>query len=76
MFDIHFLNGRFSGDRCGEFTCFLNDGASVVDYMIASSVLFKYITDFKVLSRDDSDHFPITCSFKCPLKISVWLVKV
>jgi len=32
VFDIHFLNGWFSGDWCGEFTCFSNDGASVVDY--------------------------------------------
>jgi len=62
VFDIHFLNGRLSGDRCGEFV-FSNDGASVVDYMIASSVLFKYITDFKVLSGDDSDHFQIAFSF-------------
>jgi len=67
VFDIHFLNGRFSEDRCGELTCFSNNG--VVDYMIASSVLFKYITDVKVLSSGDSDHYPIACSFKFPLKI-------
>jgi len=68
VFDIPFLNGRFSGDRCGEFTCFSNDGTSVVDYMIASSMLFKYITDFKVLNIDESDHFPICVVFLISLE--------
>ncbi len=64
IFDIHILNGHFPGDRCGEFTCFSNDGASVVDYMTASSLLFQYIKDFKDLDRDDSDHFPVSCVFE------------
>ena len=59
VFDIHCLNIRFSEDRCEELTCISNNG--VVDYMIASSVLFKYTTDFKVLSSDDYDHYPIMC---------------
>jgi len=37
------LNGKFAGDSDGNFTCFSNDGASLVDYMIASSNLFPYI---------------------------------
>ncbi|XP_060562301.1 uncharacterized protein LOC132721934 [Ruditapes philippinarum] len=61
LFDIHILNGRFEGDIDGNFTCFSNDGASLVDYMIASSNLFSYIRNFCVLDRDDSDHFPLSC---------------
>jgi len=54
------LNGRFSRDSDGNFTCFSNDGASLVDYMIASSNLFPYIRNFCVLDKDDLDHFPIS----------------
>ena len=61
IFDVHFLNGRFSSDIDGNFTCISNDGASVVDYMLASSGLFYYIKDFCVIDRDESDHFPISC---------------
>ncbi|KAH3819766.1 hypothetical protein DPMN_121510 [Dreissena polymorpha] len=39
----------------------VNDGAGVVNYMIASSELFDHINDFQVLNRGESDHFPITC---------------
>jgi len=55
------LNARFAGDSDGNFTCFSNDGASLVDYMIASSNLFPYIRNVCVLDRDDSDHFPLSC---------------
>ena len=64
VFDTHILNGRFPGDKDGQFTCISNDGASVVDYMIASSELFDHIINFKVLDRGESDHFPITCQMK------------
>ena len=30
VFDIHFLNGGSSVDRCAKFTLFLNNGASVL----------------------------------------------
>ena len=60
-FDIHILNGRLFGDKDGNFTCFANNGASVVDYMIASSSLFRYISDFKISDKDNSDHFPLIC---------------
>jgi len=63
LFDIHILNGRFTDDSDGNFTCFSNDGASIVDYMIATSNLFPYIRSFCVLDRDDSDHFPLSCQF-------------
>ena len=61
-FNIHILNGRFPSDAAGHFICIANQGASAVDYMICSSELFNYISDFTVLDNDNSDHFPITCS--------------
>ena len=39
-FNIHILNGRRFDDKEGHFTCFANNGTSVVDYMIASTTLF------------------------------------
>ena len=63
LFDIHVLNGRFN-DITGNFTCFSGSGASVVDYMIACTHLFKYITYFDVIERDESDHLPITCTMR------------
>ena len=32
-FNIHIFNGRLFNDKNGEYTCFANNGASVVDYM-------------------------------------------
>ena len=61
-FNIHILNGRFPSDAEGHFTCIAHQGASIVDYLISSSELFNYISDFTVLDNDNSDHFPITCS--------------
>ena len=62
LFDVHILNGRFSNDINGEYTCNANDGVSVVDYIAASTDLFPYISNFEVLDIDESDHFPITCT--------------
>ncbi|KAK6180958.1 hypothetical protein SNE40_008917 [Patella caerulea] len=56
---IHIVNGRFPSDADGMFTSHANKGASVVDYMVASTELFPSIKNFSVI--DDSDHFPITC---------------
>ena len=69
--DLHVLNGRFN-DHLGNFTCVSGDGASVVDYMIACENLFRYVTFFSVLNRDESDHFPISCNvkFKIPNQAS------
>lgn len=47
----------------GNFTCIANDGASVVDYNIASSKLFSKISYFNIEDRDQSVHFPVKCQF-------------
>ncbi|KAK6168821.1 hypothetical protein SNE40_019995 [Patella caerulea] len=67
-YGIHLLNGRFPGDREGNYTCFANRGKSAVDYIAISTPLFQYIADFSVLNFDESDHFPIKC--KINLKTS------
>ena len=56
--DIHLLNGRLHDDFSGNFTCTANNGKSVVDYHIASSEMFPFITYFTVVDKDESDHFP------------------
>ena len=44
---IHIFNGRLHQDREGEYTCIANEGASVVDYMIASTCLFNICSFLK-----------------------------
>ena len=61
LLDIHILNGRIKGDEKGEFTCIANEGASIVDYNIASTDLFENISLFRVQDRDESVHFPLKC---------------
>ena len=69
--DVHILNGRFTDDTEGNFTCITPNGASVVDYMIASSDLFEYINKFEVLPwTSNSVHLPIlaklSLEMQCP----------
>ena len=60
-YGIHDLNGWLFKDIEGNFTCTANNGASIVDYMIASTQLFQYFTDFGIGELDQSDHFPLFC---------------
>ena len=57
------LNGRFS-DVNGHITCTANGGSSVVDYLVASTELFRSVTDFVVDNFDVSDHFPVVWKLK------------
>ena len=63
-FDVHILNGRLFKDREGHITCTSSGGCSVVDYNIASSDLFQFGTDFEILDKHESDHFPLKCTLK------------
>lgn len=47
---IHLVNGRTNSDLLVNFSTFIsNSGCSTIDYCIADSAMFKYISDFKVL---------------------------
>ena len=62
---LRVANGQTPGDRVGNYTCFNNGGASVVDYLLTEILLHKNILDFKVLPPEfDSKHAPITTTFK------------
>ena len=56
------LNDRFSGVN-GHITCTANGGSSVVDYFVASTKLFRSVTDCVVDNFDVSDGFPVVCKF-------------
>lgn len=58
------INGRIEGDVEGKITCIANAGKSVVDYAICDQSIFDLFDQFKVLPRDESDHFPISLSFR------------
>ena len=57
------MNGWSEKDKQGEFTFVGHQGRSVVDYLLLSTSLFDYVTDFQVSERTESDHMPITWSF-------------
>ena len=60
-YGIHILNGRKEGDIDGKITCISNRGRSVVDYMMINTRIYDMVKRFEVLTRTESDHFPLTC---------------
>ena len=42
--NMHIINGRLHDDVRGNYTCIIHNGASVMDYNIASSDIFPYIS--------------------------------
>ena len=66
------LNGRSPHYQSGEYTFCSATGQSVVDYILVSSCLFDKITNFSVGTRDESDHFPISCYLllSCPPRVN------
>ena len=63
-YNIHIVNGRCTVDSDGNYTCNANEGHSVVDYHLASSELFPFISYFNVEMRDESDHSPLLSHLK------------
>ena len=61
--DVHIVNGRCGYD-CGNYTFISNQGKSLIDYVLASPSLFKYILDFSILKTDISNHFPTITKLK------------
>ena len=59
-------NGRCPGNYLGNFTCFANKGASVVDYLISDCQLLGKVKCMKVLPPDFSSvHTPISTTLSC-----------
>jgi hypothetical protein len=70
---LFILNGRTIGDESGECTCFANGSSSLVDYMVASPVLFDCATSLVVHKCPlfcgkgcDSDHRPLSLNLQLP----------
>ena len=58
-FNLCIANGRTPGDRLGNYTCFNNRGASVVDYVIPDRGFFSSISRLQILPPDFmSKHAP------------------
>ena len=61
---LRIVNGRFGTDASvGNFTCITHRSASTIDYILAESSLFRFITDFSVLDRLESIHMPIVLEY-------------
>ena len=56
--NVHILNGRLNGDEEGHLTCFTSNGSSLVDYTIASTVLFPLFKSFEIGDKDMYTHLP------------------
>ena len=68
--NIHIVNGRVTGDLEGHLTCFTHNGASLVDYTLASSSLFPSIVHFEIGVQDQFTHLPQTFTVTNPTKNS------
>ena len=71
--ELVILNGRVGSDEgIGQYTCTRPNGRTVVDYMMCSPELLKYVTDFRVLSKvPESDHHMLRAAIQCQRKINV-----
>ena len=69
---LRILNGRMFGDLFGNLTCYTPQGASCVDYCVASPELFRKIRYFQVkpLMPLFSDHTPISLCLKVNVQVS------
>ena len=62
--NLNIINGRVGGDSTkGDYTCHKYNGKSVIDYAIASKILFQRVIDFYVDIYDTllSDSHPPIC---------------
>ncbi len=70
---LFILNGKIASDESRECTCFANGSSSLVDYMVASPVLFDCATSLVVHKCPlfcgkgcDSDHMPLSLNLQLP----------
>ena len=61
--DVHIVNERCRYD-CGIYIFISSQGKSLIDYVLASPSLFKYILGFSILTTDISNHFPTITKLK------------
>ena len=66
------INVRLFDESDGNYTCTANDGASVVDYNIASSDLFPRVSYFNLENRDESVHFPCDVNLNFDLILPIY----
>ena len=65
-FNLKIANGRVPGDRLGNFTCFANRGASVVDLVISDQSFLGHINRLTILPPDlGSVHSPLSLELYC-----------
>ena len=65
------MNGRVGRDKnIGDFIYIGINGASVIDYVLASKVLFSYIVDFNIEPKTESTHLPILLKLQIKSKLT------
>ena len=69
---LRIVNGRYSLDKhVGKFTCYKDNGQSVVDYLLAQENLFNSLLLFEIGEKwPDSDHCPVTFHLKATFPCS------
>ncbi len=61
--DLIILNGRGFSDCDGNFT-YVGNGCTVIDYALISRQVYDLVSDFKVVYRIESDHYPLLVTLK------------
>ena len=65
--NIRIMNGLFSENETNTFTCYSSMGQSVVDYLLCSETVFKWLKEFTVAVKlAESDHTPLQFTFDIP----------
>ncbi len=69
---LRIVNGRcFQDENVGKFTCYKDNGQSVVDYLLAQELLFNALVFFEIGEKwPDSDHCPVTFHLNAPSIVS------
>ena len=76
-FDLRILNGRAKGDYFGQPTCYMRNGASVVDYIMVDQELFNLFKSFTVKPPTLlSNHSLVAASFAKPLQNVITINKI
>ena len=65
---LQIANVNIEGDKLGEFTYSNKGGTSVIDCLLVNNTGLDRSDKFRVEDKTDSDHQPISATFKATYK--------
>ena len=64
VYSMVIMHGRCGHDLKGSFTYISQQGCSLIDYILCSPDLLPFVLDFKIETRTESKHLPVSVNFK------------